>query len=118
MNDVVVLFDHVYKAFHMFKHVGGLKNFIFHFPGSMSSLRSSAFEALKDVSFEICKGETVGLIGKNGAGKSTVLGLIAGVLKPSRGTITVEGRISPLLELGAGFNPELTGKENILLNGV
>lgn len=84
----------------------------------MKSLKNSKFEALCDISFEVHKGETFGIIGKNGAGKSTTLGLIAGVLKPTRGKVIVKGRISPLLELGAGFHQELTGRENIMLNGV
>lgn len=74
--------------------------------------------ALKNVSFKINKGETVGIIGKNGAGKSTLLKLMAGVSSPTSGSIKIIGRISPLIELGAGFHPELNGKENIFLNGV
>jgi len=74
--------------------------------------------ALKNVSFKIKKGETVGVIGKNGAGKSTLLKLMAGVSSPTTGSVRITGRISPLIELGAGFHPELSGKENIFLNGV
>jgi ABC-type polysaccharide/polyol phosphate transport system ATPase subunit len=74
--------------------------------------------ALNNINFEIKKGETVGIIGKNGAGKSTLLKLIAGVSFPTTGSLEVKGKIAPLIELGAGFHPELTGKENIFLNGV
>lgn len=76
-----------------------------------------SFTALNDISFKIKKGETVGIIGPNGSGKSTILKLIAKVMSPNQGKVTVKGKISPLIELGAGFHPELTGTENIYLNG-
>lgn len=75
------------------------------------------FWALKDVSFEVKKGQSLGLIGLNGSGKSTMLKAIAGVLKPTEGTVTVNGNIAPLIELGAGFDMDLTARENVFLNG-
>ena len=77
-----------------------------------------SFWALKDINLEIKKGETVGIIGPNGSGKSTLLKLIAGVSQPTKGSIKINGKIAPLIELGAGFHPELTGRENVYLNGV
>ena len=78
---------------------------------------SRPFHALHDVSFNVIRGETLGLIGRNGSGKSTLLQIICGILQPSSGGIAVNGRITALLELGAGFNPDFTGIENIYLNG-
>jgi ABC-type polysaccharide/polyol phosphate transport system ATPase subunit len=74
------------------------------------------FYALRDVSFTIRQGETVGIVGRNGSGKSTILKLIAGVMAPSAGDVRVYGRVSPLIELGAGFHPDLTGRENVHMN--
>ncbi len=75
------------------------------------------FKALDDLSFRIERGETLGIVGRNGSGKSTTLKLIAGVTAPSSGKVYVTGRVSPLIELGAGFHPDLTGRENVHLNG-
>ena len=79
--------------------------------------KSEEFWALKDVSFHIDKGEVVGLIGSNGAGKSTLLNVVSGVMKPTEGRVTENGVISPMIELGAGFDANLTARENIYLNG-
>lgn len=80
-------------------------------------LKYNEFWALQDISFTVKKGERLGILGLNGAGKSTLLKVISGVMKPTKGSIDVHGKIAPLLELGAGFDPQYTGKENIYLYG-
>ena len=79
---------------------------------------SETFPALTDVSFAVAKGSTYGIIGRNGSGKSTALKLVAGITKPTSGSVHVDGRISALIELGAGFHPEISGRENVFINGI
>lgn len=80
-------------------------------------LQYKEFEALKHVSFDVNRGETIGIIGRNGAGKSTLLKIISGILKPTQGSVEVRGNVVPMLELGSGFDMDLSGRENIFLNG-
>ncbi len=116
--DIAIRFENVIKTYPAYHHVtGGFKNFLFNFRKSIKELKNRSL-VLDGISLDIKKGECFGFIGRNGAGKSTSLGLMAGVLTPDSGNVTVNGRVSPLLELGAGFHPELTGRENIVLNGV
>ncbi|GAB6072781.1 hypothetical protein JCM14244_11580 [Venenivibrio stagnispumantis] len=110
-------FKNVYKYYTLL-NTGGIKNFILHFFKHVKDIRKNKVLALEDISFTVKDKEVVGIIGKNGAGKSTILGLIAGVLAPTKGNIFVNGKVAPLLELGAGFHPDLTGRENIILNGI
>ena len=101
------------KRYHIYERPSDrLKQFLFR--GRKVCFRE--FHALSNVSFEVKKGEVLGIVGKNGSGKSTLLQLICGTLSPSSGTVEVNGRIAALLELGAGFNPEFTGRENVYLN--
>jgi len=118
MIEPVIIFQRVTKTYPYYGYItAGFKNFLFNLPKALKHTQKR-FVALEEISFEVYKGECFGIIGRNGAGKSTLLGLIAGVLAPDKGKIVVRGRVSPLLELGAGFHPELTGRENIILNGI
>lgn len=113
-NDIAISVRNLTKTYRLFDHPGDrVKQFISF--GVKHYHRE--FTGLKDVSFDIKKGETVGIIGRNGSGKSTLLQLICGILKPTLGTVQINGRISALLELGAGFNPEFTGRENVYFHG-
>ncbi len=116
---IAIRFEHVSKSYPRYSQIlTGLKGSLLHLPATLRSFKRDRFMALNDVTFEVMQGESLGLIGPNGSGKSTTLALIASVLKPQVGRVEVRGRVSPLLELGAGFHPEMTGRENILLNGV
>lgn len=119
-NEPAIRFSHVTKQYYVDSPVsGGLKNLVLHLPSQIMAIRRRRpFCALADVSFDVHRGQCLGVIGHNGAGKSTTLGLIAGVLRPSSGSVQTQGRVCPLLELGAGFNLELNGRENIRLNGI
>ncbi len=113
-SEVVVRAEHLTKIYKIFdRPVDRLKEALHPF----HKRYSHDFYALKDVSFDVFKGENIGFVGKNGAGKSTLLKIITGVLTASEGSVTVKGTVASLLELGAGFNLEMTGIENIYLNG-
>ena len=116
---IAIRFAHVSKWYPRYHRIlSGFKASLLHLPETVRSFQQEKFMALEDISFEIKKGEAVGIIGPNGSGKSTTLALIAGVLRPQAGRVEIQGRVCPLLELGAGFHPELTGRENIVLNGI
>lgn len=113
-NSFVIRADHLSKVYKLYdRSIDRLKESLHPF----RRIYHHDFHALKDVSFEIKKGETFGIIGKNGSGKSTLLKIIAGVLTPSSGALEVRGKVSALLELGIGFNPDMTGRENIYFGG-
>ena len=108
--------NHVSLCYRMSaERVSGMKEFLVQ--ALQGKLQYKEFWALQDVDFSIEKGEVLGLVGANGAGKSTMLKVISGILKPTKGTVTVHGNIVPMLELGSGFDHDLTGRENIFLNG-
>jgi ABC-type polysaccharide/polyol phosphate transport system ATPase subunit len=108
----------IYRRFSQRKQFATLKSALL--TGSLiKSLRpDETFTALNDVSLTVPKGRTLGVIGRNGSGKSTLLKLVAGITKPSDGTVRVDGRVSALIELGAGFHPEISGRENVFINGI
>jgi lipopolysaccharide transport system ATP-binding protein len=123
MPDIALQADHVFKRFRRGQLYDSLRDFIpaiarqMFNRGSTRSLRRQEFWALQDVCFEVARGEAFGIIGANGAGKSTLLKLLCGILKPTAGDLTIHGRMSALIEVSAGFHPDLTGRENVFLNG-
>ena len=121
MSDPVIVGRDVAKVYRRFVHKNQFKTLKSALlTGSLlSDLRpDETFTALDGVSFEVPRGSTFGVIGENGSGKSTLLKLVAGITKPTRGTIAVDGRVSALIELGAGFHPEISGRENVAINAI
>ena len=113
MSEIAISLKHVSKCFKRYAHpVDRLKEVLL--PGKS---RADDFWALQDINLEVPKGQTLGFVGRNGSGKSTLLQIIAGTLQPTAGEVRVNGRISALLELGSGFNPEFTGRQNVFFNG-
>jgi len=118
-NDIAIKVERVSKDFRLpHERAGSVKNLVTHLINYVRVSRKYAIQhALKDISFEVKKGEFFGIVGRNGSGKSTMLKMLAGIYQPNKGTITVKGKLVPFIELGVGFNGELTGRENVYLNG-
>ena len=115
-NEIIRLEDVSVRYYLPHEKIGTLKEYAIRWV--QRKIRHYSFWALQDVNLSINKSEVFGLIGANGAGKSTLLKLVARVMRPTRGRVLVKGRVAPLLEVGAGFHQELTGRENVILNGV
>jgi ABC-type polysaccharide/polyol phosphate transport system ATPase subunit len=120
-NSSAVIFENIWKKYSrdniFHRSIREDITSIFRFKGDNSGIAPNEFWALKNVNLSIKEGETVGLYGPNGAGKSTILKLIANVTYPTAGNLKINGRVAPLLEIGAGFHLDLTGRENIFVNG-
>lgn len=122
-GQTVLAMGHVSKRFRRGEIYDSLRDLVPALAGRLrrrghgTELQQREFWALRDISFEVHRGEALGIIGSNGAGKSTILKLLSGIMAPTHGSITVRGRLSALIEVGAGFHPDLTGRENIYLNG-
>lgn len=115
-DNVVVSVKHLAKTFHLPKeHSSELKQTVINFLKHKRGYTD--LHVLRDINFEVHEGDFFGIIGVNGSGKSTLLKLLAGIYQPTRGTVQTEGKIVPFIELGVGFNPELTGRENVYMNG-
>ncbi|HEY9299074.1 MAG TPA: ATP-binding cassette domain-containing protein, partial [Phormidium sp.] len=112
-ENIAISLSNVSKLFKRYRHpVDRLKDILL--PGKV---RSEEFWALQNIRLSVPKGKTLGIVGHNGSGKSTLLQIIAGTLQPTTGEVKVNGRVSALLELGSGFNPEFTGRQNVFFNG-
>ena len=114
---IAILTKGLYKEFNLPSSRGNsMKDYFIH-PFTKKNASSSDQSVLRDINFEVKEGEFFGIVGRNGSGKSTLLKLMAGIYQPSKGSIDIHGRLVPFIELGVGFNPELTGKDNVYLNG-
>jgi ABC-type polysaccharide/polyol phosphate transport system ATPase subunit len=116
----VIELNHVSKVYRKYsgRHFATLKSALLQRSVVRDLRPGEAFPALTDVSFAVPRGSTFGVVGRNGSGKSTALKLVAGITKPTSGSVIVDGRISALIELGAGFHPEISGRENVFINGI
>lgn len=115
-SDVVLKVNHVSKSFKLpTEQSSGIKQAFINWTKGIKGYKTQ--HVLRDISFEVERGDFLGIVGRNGSGKSTLLKLISGIYKPNKGDITVNGSLVPFIELGVGFNPELTGRENVYLNG-
>lgn len=115
-QDVIVDVDDVSMMFRLYKEkVDDLKNFVI--KKIKREIAYNEFYALNDITFQVRRGESFGMVGVNGSGKSTLLKIIAGVMKPTKGRVTIHGSVAPMIELGAGFDFDLTARENVFLNG-
>lgn len=123
MADIALQLDHVYKKFRRGEMYDSLRDLLPALTGRLlkgklsGPLRAQEFWALRDINLAVARGEALGVVGSNGAGKSTLLKLLTGIMRPTQGTVTVRGRLSALIEVSAGFHPDLTGRENVFLNG-
>lgn len=116
MNEPIIEVNDVSVMFRLYRErVDGIKEFVI--KKMKNQISYDEFWALKDIRFHVGKGEAIGLVGRNGSGKSTLLKTIAGVLKPTKGNVRIKGTVAPMIELGAGFDMELTAAENVFLNG-
>lgn len=117
MDEIVIKVDKVYKDFVLPHERAGSVKGIFTSMFTHATSKKERQHALKDVSLNVKKGEFFGIVGRNGSGKSTLLKILAGIYQPTKGTVSTYGKLVPFIELGVGFNPELTGRDNVYLNG-